>query len=186
MTAWSQFWCRRSSGRFVTLSLVAVLVCNAIMAYFVAALEAVAPGVGIPDVLLFVGSDELFARLDQLGPAGRAAYQPIAIADMVYPLAYGSFVLLALGWGLADCIEQRRVLQLLLLLPLVGVLADYAENVSTYAVLSVWPERSAAGATTWVYAHNLKWLCLMPSLFAALVASIRGLIRARAARSSAS
>jgi len=172
----------------VLLSLVAVVICNLCFGYYTRALETAAPGVGIPDALPLVGADKLYALLEQLGPAGREAYAPIAAIDMIYPIAYGSHCLLAIAWGLRDRIEQNVVFRWCVGLPVIVVLADYAENLSVHAMIEAWPGPSSAATawaatgwapTVWTYAHNLKWVAGIPCFLIAFAAAIRGLMRAR-------
>lgn len=180
VSRWSGLWCRRGSGRAVLLSLLVVLTCNALLVYFHQPFDRVAPGVGTPDLLALVPASELYAHLELMGVEGRRAYLPIAYVDMVYPLAYGAFMLLALGWGLADRATQLGWLGLVFWLPVIGVLADYVENSMVQVAIWTWPEPSTAVAMLWMVAHSAKWLALLPCAALTLAVIGRGILRSRA------
>ena len=182
---WTNWWRAKASGRTVLFGLASTLVCNVLFARYHGVLEAVAPGLGTPDLLPLVGGAELRALLEALGPAGREAYRPIANVDMVYPLAYGTFMLLTLAWGLAERLETSRWWRAVLLLPAVGVLADYVENVAARFIVDGWPQVSEGIASVWVYAHALKWLSLGPCFVLTLFAIFLALVRARVAKRDA-
>lgn len=179
MKWWAKWWWSRTSGRRVLMAFGALMVCNILLAGFHAALDGVAPGRGTPDLLPFVGASELFALLESLGSAGRQAYLPIANVDMVYPLVYGSCILLTLTWGLGERLESSAWWRAVLMLPAVGVMADYVENVAARVIVNGWPQPADGLATVWVYAHGTKWLTLLPSIVLALGVLIYAMARMR-------
>jgi hypothetical protein len=163
----------------VLAALAVGLLCNVGFVYFHLALEAAAPGQQTPDLLPLVGRAELYTLIDALGQAGRAAYMPIADLDMIYPVVYGVFLSLALAWGLGKRALESQLWRVVLLLPLVGVIADYIENLSARSLLAGWPERADGVASVWVYAHAAKWSALLPALVLLLVIAIKKLVAAR-------
>ncbi len=155
------------------------MVSNILLAYFHAVLDGVAPGRGTPDLLPLVGTSELYALLTSLGSAGRQAYLLIANVDMVYPLVYGSCILLTLAWGLGERVESSAWWRAVLVLPVLGVAADYVENVAVRVIVNDWPQTADGLATVWVYAHAIKWLTLLPSIVLTLGVLIYAVARMR-------
>ena len=82
----------RVTGKTVLACTAVMLGFNLMFARLHLVLEKVAPGVGTPDILPFVGAQTFTELLGDLGAAGRAAYLPINTLDMFYPLAYVAFI----------------------------------------------------------------------------------------------
>jgi len=133
-----------------------------------------APGQTIPDLLGLVSAEALLAALDGLGPVGRQAYVKVAIVDLVYPLFYGSFMALSMGWGWRDRVATSALYRTLLLLPLFGVLADYVENLSVLTLILSPPASPTTLAWVGAVGHALKWALVLSSLVLAFGALYRG------------
>lgn len=181
MTAWSEFWAQRASGKTLGASFAVCLLFYGLFAWAHMALEQVAPGAGTPDTLGFVGPAALHEQLAAMGPAGQDHYIAISNIDMFYPFGYGSFMLLATAWGYRDRLDSSTPLRAVMCLPPLGMAADYVENICTRLFMADWPDGSDAVASIWVVGHTIKWGTLLPCLVVAVVAIARGVKRTRAA-----
>ena len=98
-------------------------------------------GMKLPDMLPTGYSPEYInALLNQLGVEGRNAYlfQQIPV-DMVYPLLFAISWSLVLAWFLKKLNKQNTQVIYLCLLPVLGGLFDYLENIGMIIILSTWP-----------------------------------------------
>lgn len=145
------------------------------------AVNAMPEDVTVMDLRLSYTPDELYAALSALGAAGRAAYvRNILVLDVLWPLAYGAFLTLLPLYAFADQPPRRR--RLLASVAIVGVVLDYAENMSVLTLVLRFPDRIdglarvASGFTT------AKWVFVTAAMVVAGVAGIRLLRRSLAAR----
>jgi hypothetical protein len=87
--------------------------------------------------------DEVRTDFEKLGVAGRSLYQSIVGGiDMVYPIVYGLFFILILANLLKKTTNPGSKFMLLAMLPTLGVLCDYLENINTLSLLRDYPHLS--------------------------------------------
>ncbi len=82
--------------------------------------------------------EEGINHLDSLGSEGVAQCLTALGADMVYPLLYASCFGLCL-WLLATSCRLEDWWELLWVLPCIGAILDWGENIFLYRVLNQWP-----------------------------------------------
>jgi hypothetical protein len=93
------------------------------------------------------------------GTQGRAAYVRARFTfDLIWPLVYGAFLTTALSWVYARAVESDSSWRLANLAPLVGVLLDYLENLSTSLVMLRYPGRTPVIDTLAPVLTLVKWL----------------------------
>ncbi len=107
------------------------------------------------DTRLFYNASDVLALFEALGEQGRAKLLVFSgVADMIYPLVYGSMFYLLLR-KLAGPFGSR--LRLLSYLPVATVVFDYIENASILIMLRVFPAISETQALIGSAATSLKW-----------------------------
>ncbi len=124
----------------------------------------------ILDVRFGFSAKEAYLYLKALGPAGRASYTGMLLADMVYPLVYGLLFISILGQLVKAAPKTDFPIQVLVLIPLDAVLADWVENICILMMLHHFPGQiywlafiaSAAGIIKWIVV--LFSLCIAASL----------------------
>ena len=85
--------------------------------------------------------DEAYALFEALGTEGRRLYlSSILAVDILLPLIGALFFAMCIAWFLGHFASQHPV-QRLILLPVVTMLADLAENACTLTLLLVFPRR---------------------------------------------
>jgi hypothetical protein len=114
-----------------------------------------------PDTTIFYTPDELFSIADEYGTAGRKAYiRTRWTFDLIYPLVYVVFLTTGISWFYKITQANENLWQVLNLLPVLGGIFDYLENISTSLVMAAFPKRvlflalSAPGFTL------LKWISI--------------------------
>lgn len=171
---------QRSTGRVALAALLFFLVFLVVVLPRQASQsESYASQVGSPDQSFLYSPDELYAMAEAYGPGGRQAYiQARFTFDLVWPLIYLAFLSTSLGWLSSRLFEPSSRWRTLVMLPWLGCLFDYLENLAAAVVMARFPDLSpwpAAFAPVFTF---LKWSSIGMS-FAALLSLLIGWIRVR-------
>ena len=136
-----------------------------------------AGGAGSPDTYFYYGRAALYGWAEAYGAEGRQAYVRARFTfDLVFPLVYTVFLATALSWSLWMTAPRRSAWRRANLLPFVGALFDYLENVSASLVMARYPSTTPVVDVLAGLFTALKWLSLAASflvLLAALWAALR-------------
>ncbi len=121
--------------------------------------EAVAGAGPSPDQSFFYTPADLYRMAEAFGAAGRAAYvQARWTFDVIWPLVYTFFLTTTISWlgqrGFAAASGWRR----LNLVPVAGLLLDYAENVCTSLVVGRYPAATPVFDVLATVFTPLKWV----------------------------
>lgn len=115
---------------------------------------------------------ELYQMAEAYGAEGRSAYIRARFTfDLVWPLVYTAFLVTAISWVFGKTFRSDSRWQLANLLPLLGALFDYLENVSTSLVMGRYPDQTAVVAALAPIFTSLKWILLAGS-FVLLLAGV--------------
>lgn len=105
--------------------------------------EGEAADAGSPDVSLWYTPAELYRMAEAYGLEGRQAYIRARFTfDVAWPLVYGAFLITAISWLYARAFPPASAFRSANLAPALGVLLDFAENVSTSLVMARYPGRT--------------------------------------------
>lgn len=134
-----------------------------------------------PDTERWYAAEDLYAAAEAWGETGRAAYVRARVTfDVVWPLAYGLFLVTGLTWAWSTATRPGSRWRRIALLPVLVVALDYAENVCTASVVARYPTRTPVLAELAPVFTAAKWLSLSAcflllavGLVAALVVTIR-------------
>ena len=111
----------------------------------------------------------LFGALDQLDPRARAVYAWTEVSvDLVFPLAYGLLLALALLRLFGDA-------RPFYLLPIAGAVADVCENISIALLAATYDGSPSSWTRVAAVFTLLKSVLLLATLAATLVGAIRWL-----------
>jgi hypothetical protein len=135
-------------------------------------LEEITNGVGTLDEM-FYNAESAYRVMDQQGEAGREFYRRLLLTtELVFPLVYRAFNVVFLSFIFGRWLLPESKFNQLCLLPLVGMVADYCENVLVLTMLFNYPERlygvvAAASIVTAIkWLSNLTdWLLIIVGLF---------------------
>lgn len=129
------------------------------------------------DIRFVYDADTVAAVLAELGEGGRAAYlRSLLIADIAWPLVYGSTLALTIAWGFVGSAWQRRLISL----PLLAVLWDLAENTLVSIQIVRFPSFTRWLATVGSGVSAVKWVFAIAATVAGLVALVLGWRRRQA------
>jgi hypothetical protein len=144
--------------------------------------------VTIIDGAFFSTPARLHGSIGSYGDAGRAFYRMTELTlDVVFPLAYALFLLIALAWAVRRGFPMMpAVASAGRALPIVGAAADLCENAGIAALLSAYPRQLPVVAVLTMIATPVKFLALSASLVLLVGAVVRWARRPVTARGSAS
>ena len=116
-----------------------------------------------PDTSFFYTSADLYRLAEAYGEQGRQAYVWARFTfDLVWPLVYTLFLVTAIGWA-SRAFAAGSPWRLANLVPLLGALFDYLENLAASAVMLRYPAQTAGVDLLAPAFTALKWVLLAAS-----------------------
>jgi len=120
--------------------------------------------VGSPDMSFLYTPKELYDMADAYGDQGRAAYIRARFSfDLVWPIVYTVFLSTAITWIFAQSFPPESRWRWANLIPLIGMLFDYLENISTSFVMYRYPAPSPLIAWSASLFTAVKWIFITGS-----------------------
>lgn len=88
--------------------------------------------------------EEVRRDFEKLGADGRDTYRiVVSRIDMIYPIIYGCLFILMLAWPIKNLTTPGSPALWIALLPLIGMLFDYLENIVIIDLLDSFPKLDA-------------------------------------------
>lgn len=142
----------------------------------IAQLEVIANGVGTLDEM-FYNAESAYRVMDQQGEAGREFYGRLLLTtELVFPLVYRAFNVILISFIFGRWLSPESKLNKLCLLPLVGMIADYGENMLVLTMLFNYPERLYGIAAAASIVTAIKWLSNLTD-WLLIIVGLLGLVR---------
>lgn len=173
---------RFSTGWVTLVALVVFLLFNILVLPGVAAkAEAEHGAIGSPDLSFYYSVDDLYRMAEAYGEEGRQSYVRARFTfDLVWPLVYTFFLITALSWVTRKAFAEGSHWLLANLVPLLAVLFDFLENLSTSVVMLRYPAQTSVldGMATvftmvkWIFV-TLSFVLLLASLMAVVLVRLR-------------
>jgi hypothetical protein len=160
---WKQVsdWMHRVSNGWVALStLVIFLLFTALVLPGQASRAEKDTGdAGSPDTSFYYSADDLYQMAETYGEEGRRAYVRTRFTfDLIWPLVYTIFLGSGISWVYHKTFASGSLWQRANLLPLLGALFDYAENVSTSLVMIRYPNPTTMVDVLAAVFTMVKWI----------------------------
>ena len=133
-------------------------------------------GIGSPDLSFYYSAANLYEMAEGYGEQGRAAYIRARFTfDLVWPLVYTFFLVTTTSWLLKRAFPEQSIWQRANLLPVLGMIFDYLENISTSLVM--WRYPAQIPVVDWLAGifTALKWV-LIGGSFVLLAIGLLGAI----------
>lgn len=116
-------------------------------------------GLSVPDLSINYTPQSVYSLLDAFGQAGRDLYLTrILPFDIVFSFSYLLFFAITLSLLLRHLIPARDELQGLLIIPVIGGVADIVENICFIAVLLAYPGHQPFIITCALVCTKLKFV----------------------------
>lgn len=143
-----------------------------------ASARAAGGGAGSPDTSFSYTAEDLYRLAEAYGEQGREAYVRVRYTfDVVWPLVYALFLCTAISWLFGRVFDEGSWWQRTNLMPLLGVLFDYLENLSTSTVMLRYPQPTPAAATLAPLFTMIKWAFVLGSFGLLLAGAVVGIGR---------
>lgn len=118
-----------------------------------------------PDTSLIYSAEDLYQMAETYGESGRDAYIKLRWTfDVIWPVVYTLFLVL---WTrkLSEYISATKMLRYMFIIPIIGMLLDFLENIGSTIVMFRYPLQSGIIATITPVMTFLKWITLLGSFF---------------------
>lgn len=133
---------------------------------------------GSPDSSFIYTPANLYGFAEQYGASGRAAYIRARFTfDVVWPLVYAAFLSTSISWVYRRAFNTYRVWRRMNLAPVLGMLFDYGENMSTSLVMARYPARTPVVDVLAPTFTAVKWIFVNGSFVLLLFGIVVGLWR---------
>jgi hypothetical protein len=173
-------WISRISNGWVAGSALAIFVLFTILVLpgQASRAEADAAGAGSPDTSFYYTAADLYRMAQAYGAAGRKAYvQARFTFDLIWPLVYTLFLCTGISWLNRRAYGAESPWQIVNLVPVLGTLFDYLENLSTSLVMIRYPAETGVVAVLAGAFTLLKWLFVGGSMLLLLTGIVVGVWR---------
>lgn len=127
--------------------------------------SAMRQGAGSPDISLFYTPADLYRMAEAYGADGRSAYVRARWTfDLAFPIVYGAFLILGIGWLCRRVFAVGSRWQKANLAPLAAVVLDFLENSATSLVMLRYPAHTAIIDSLAPLFTFSKWVCVVASI----------------------
>ena len=161
-------WLYRISNGWIVLGalLVFTLFMILILPGQSASAEAFSADAGTPDLSFYYSTDELYRMAESYGAQGRELYIRARFTfDLIWPVVYTLFLTAAISWIYARATPSKNIIWWVNLLPVLGMLFDYLENISSSLVMVRYPQQTPLIDFLAPIFTMLKWFLITSSFF---------------------
>ena len=111
-----------------------------------------------PDTSFFYSPEELYQMADDYGQEGRQAYiRSRWTFDLIFPLVYVFFLSVGISWFYRFSTHWKQYWIFGNLLPILGGIFDYLENIAATLIMYYYPTRLPGIAQVSVFFSATKW-----------------------------
>jgi len=161
---------RYASGRNILIFFVLQMTISGVMLPYMQTKFDPQGVLGVLDLKFGFTPDEAYNLLSAYGEEGRKAYLFVeAFIDIVYPIIYTITNLLLLSFVFKRGFVSDSFIQKLNILPLLVIIADFAENAGIITMLNAFPERADSAAHFAATAGMFKWVTFGVSIALLLI-----------------
>lgn len=147
------------SNGYVIVALTAAVLFFNLMLFPASAVKSNGKELKPLDLRMHYSQADVKILFDEMGGSGRSAYyNGISITDSIYPIVYTLLLLLLFTLLIGKLELQNKGWQLVLLLPLMIMLADFTENFNTLFMLRHYPSITEQNAALGSAASSAKWI----------------------------
>ena len=171
-------WLHRVSTTWVALAALAIFLAFSalVLPAQSAGAETYAGDAQSPDTSLFYSANDLYEAAEAYGEEGRAAYVRSRFTfDLIWPLVYALFLGTAISWISTRVLTPDSRWRLANLLPILGALFDYLENISTSIVMLRYPAHTPLVDALAPILTLTKWVLIGGSFALLFAAALLGL-----------
>ncbi len=164
---------RQAQVRNILLLLVLLLLMKLfVFPYYT---ERIVPDEGPPvlDLRFGFSAEEAYGTLEAFGEQGRAVYlEMLLVADTVYPLIYGLFLILLSSFFLKRILKPGNEFRIVNLLAVDAVIFDFFENAGIAYMIGQFPLRADFVARLASFFNIFKWVMVGAAVMVVLVSMV--------------
>jgi hypothetical protein len=179
MTKLSNLLHRVSTGWVTVIALVIFVLFTALVLPGQASNAAEETGGDVsPDTSLIYTPNDLYNMAEAYGPEGRAAYIRARFTfDLIWPIVYFVFLASTVSWLGARAFDAGNPWRLLNLVPVLGLVFDYLENIATSLVMARYPAETPVVVLLAPIFTLVKWIFVGGSFVVLVVTALVALWR---------
>ena len=164
-------WIYSITSGWVTLTAVLVFILfTALVLPGQSSNTTVSEGIGTPDLSIYYSAGELYRMVESYGEQGRNEYIRARFTfDLIWPLVYTFFLAATISWIYQRILPAENPWRMINLLPVLGMIGDYLENISTSIVMYMYPILIPILAWMAGIFTALKWILIAGSFIGLLV-----------------
>jgi hypothetical protein len=174
-------WLERISKGWVTILAVVIffVFTPLVLPGQAARFEEVAGDGPSPDQSFLYTPSDLYEMAEAYGPEGRAAYvQARWTFDVVWPIVYTFALFTAISWLGKRAFPEGSKARLLNLVPVLGLLFDYLENICASIVMARYPAPTPVIDLLATIFTPVKWVFVVGSFVVLAVVAVAAIVRA--------
>lgn len=173
----SEWLNRFSSGRVTLIAVIIFVLFSALVLPGQSARSTEqAGGERSPDLSLYYSADDLYQMAEDYGGAGREAYIRARYTfDIAWPLVYTFFLVTTISWIYSRTFPPESWWRRANLAPILAMIFDLLENLSTSLVMYRFPERTPVVDSLATVFTSLKWIFVAGSFVLLIVGIVIGL-----------
>jgi hypothetical protein len=142
--------------------------------------EEFSKGLGSVDTSFVYSASDLFRVAEALGEEGRDHYVRARWTfDLIWPLVYTAFLATAVSYLLDKAFSHQGDWHMLNLIPLVGMVFDYLENIAATGVMMAFPDKLTWLALLSSWFTPVKWVAIGDSFTLIVIGLIAWVINSR-------
>lgn len=158
---------------FLILTIIVVMAMGNITPQILA-LSGGAPILDIRPGYTFAEVEQLFTVL---GEQGRQLYTTLQVLDLIFPLAYGMTLTLALTGVITRLFPEGHTMEKAVSLPILGMIFDYLENITIATLIASYPNLSPLAVSVASIFTQLKWSFIILACVLLVILAVLALIK---------
>jgi hypothetical protein len=162
----SDFLYKIMNGWVAILALVVFLLfAGLVLPGQAASAETYSGNAGSPDLSFYYSTQDLYHMAEVYGEQGRGAYIRARFTfDLIWPLVYTFFLCTAISWVYARAFTTNSLWRGANLVPVLAMLFDYLENLSTSLVMLRYPHPTIVVDSLAPLFTMVKWVLVIGSI----------------------
>jgi hypothetical protein len=171
-------WLNKISGGWVALTAMIVFILFSALVLPGQSARSAGQGGGerSPDLSLYYSAEDLYQMAQDYGEEGREAYIRARFTfDLVWPLVYTFFLATTISWVYSRTFPPESRWRRANLAPVLGMIFDFLENLSTSLVMFRYPEQTPVADSVAAVFTFLKWFFVAGSFVLLLAGVVVGL-----------
>lgn len=163
--------------RFFLVFLILTIIVVMAMGNITPQILALSGGAPILDIRLGYTFAEVEQLFTVLGEQGRQSYTTLQVLDLIFPLAYGMTLTLALTGVITRLFPEGHTMEKAVSLPILGMIFDYLENITIATLIASYPNLSPLAVSIASIFTQLKWSFIILACVLLVLLAVLALIK---------